>query len=136
MIRLEDITVAYDDRIILNHVNLDIHDGETLAVIGASGSGKSTTLRLIMGLQKPTSGRVYIDGEDITDYSEEKMDEVRRHMGMVFQYSALFDSMTVGENVALGERNLKKSKEEESLEIVPEKLHALGLDAIEEMMPN
>lgn len=56
MIRLEDITVAYDDRIILNHVNLDIHDGETLAVIGASGSGKSTTLRLIMGLQKPTSG--------------------------------------------------------------------------------
>ncbi|MBF1324550.1 MAG: ATP-binding cassette domain-containing protein, partial [Megasphaera micronuciformis] len=59
MIRLEDITVAYDDRIILNHVNLDIHDGETLAVIGASGSGKSTTLRLIMGLQKPTSGRVY-----------------------------------------------------------------------------
>lgn len=78
MIRLEDITVAYDDRIILNHVNLDIHDGETLAVIGASGSGKSTTLRLIMGLQKPTSGRVYIDGEDITDYSEEKMDEVRR----------------------------------------------------------
>ena len=102
MIRLEDITVAYDDRIILNHVNLDIHDGETLAVIGASGSGKSTTLRLIMGLQKPTSGRVYIDGEDITDYSEEKMDEVRRHMGMVFQYSALFDSMTVGENVAFG----------------------------------
>ena len=79
MIRLEDITVAYDDRIILNHVNLDIHDGETLAVIGASGSGKSTTLRLIMGLQKPTSGRVYIAGEDITDYSEEKMDEVRRH---------------------------------------------------------
>jgi len=75
MIRLEDITVAYDDRIILNHVNLDIHDGETLAVIGASGSGKSTTLRLIMGLQKPTSGRVYIDGEDITDYSEEKMDD-------------------------------------------------------------
>ena len=74
MIRLEDITVAYDDRIILNHVNLDIHDGETLAVIGASGSGKSTTLRLIMGLQKPTSGRVYIDGEDITDYSEEKME--------------------------------------------------------------
>ena len=69
MIRLEDITVAYDDRIILNHVNLDIHDGETLAVIGASGSGKSTTLRLIMGLQKPTSGRVYIDGVDITDYS-------------------------------------------------------------------
>ena len=63
MIRLEDITVAYDDRIILNHVNLDIHDGETLAVIGASGSGKSTTLRLIMGLQKPTSGRVYIDAK-------------------------------------------------------------------------
>ena len=113
MIRLEDITVAYDDRIILNHVNLDIHDGETLAVIGASGSGKSTTLRLIMGLQKPTSGRVYIDGEDITDYSEEKMDEVRRHMGMVFQYSALFDSMTVGENVAFGLRQHTKTKEEE-----------------------
>jgi len=136
MIRLEDITVAYDDRIILNHVNLDIHDGETLAVIGASGSGKSTTLRLIMGLQKPTSGRVYIDGEDITDYSEEKMDEVRRHMGMVFQYSALFDSMTVGENVAFGLRQHTKTKEEEIRKIVAEKLHAVGLDGIEEMMPN
>ena len=89
MISLRDITVAYDDRVILNHLSLDIYDSETLVILGTSGSGKSTILRLIIGLQKPTAGQVLIDGRDITNCSEEEMDGVRRNMGMVFQYSAL-----------------------------------------------
>lgn len=136
MIQLQDITVAYGSRVILNHINLDIHDGETLGILGASGSGKSTILRLIIGLQKPTSGKILIDGKDITGYTEDEMDQVRLHMGMVFQYSALFDSMSVGENVAFGLRQHRKLPEEEVQRIVREKLHLVGLDHVEDMMPN
>lgn len=136
MIRLQDITVAYGPRVILNHINLDIHDGETLGILGASGSGKSTILRLIIGLQKPSGGHIFIDGQDITDFTEDEMDQVRLHMGMVFQYSALFDSMSVGENVAFGLRQHRKLPEEEIRHIVREKLHLVGLDHAEDMMPN
>ena len=136
MIQLRDVTVAYGKRVVLDHIHLDIHDGETLAILGASGSGKSTILRLIIGLQKPTSGSIWIHGQDITAYSEEEMDEVRRQMGMVFQYSALFDSMTVGENVAFGPRQRTNASEEEIQAIVKEKLHLVGLDGIVHMMPN
>ena len=126
MIRLRDVTVAYGKRVVLDHIDLDIYDGETLAILGASGSGKSTILRLIIGLQKPTSGSIWIHGEDITQYTEEQMDEVRRQMGMVFQYSALFDSMTVGENVAFGPRQRTQYTEEKIQAIVREKLHLVG----------
>ncbi len=136
MIRLRDITVAYGKKVVLDHVNLDIHDGETLAILGASGSGKSTILRLIIGLQKPAGGSVYIDGVDITALPEEELDGVRRHMGMVFQYSALFDSLTVGENVAFGPRQRMRLGENEIQTIVNEKLHLVGLDGIADMMPN
>lgn len=136
MIQLRHITVAYGKRLILDDIDLDIHDGETLGILGASGSGKSTILRLIMGLQKPTSGRIFIDGADITDYTEDEMDAVRIHMGMVFQYSALFDSMTVGENVGFGLEQHTKLKKDEIAKVVAEKLHLVGLDGIEKMMPN
>ncbi|MBC3535894.1 ABC transporter ATP-binding protein [Megasphaera hominis] len=136
MISLQDITVAYGSRVILNHINLDIHTGETLAILGASGSGKSTILRLIIGLQKPTSGKIFVDGQDILALDEDQMDQVRLHMGMVFQYSALFDSMSVGENVAFGLRQHTKKSEEEIREIVHNKLHLVGLDNVEAMMPN
>lgn len=136
MIRLCDVTVAYGKRVILDHINLDILDGETLAVLGASGSGKSTILKLIIGLQRPTSGHIYIDGADITQYKEEQLDEVRSHMGMVFQYSALFDSLTVGENVAFGPRQRTRYDEKRIQQIVKDKLHLVGLEGIEQMMPN
>lgn len=136
MISLRDVTVAYGSRVILNHVNLDIYDGETLVILGASGSGKSTILRLLMGLQKPNSGSIFIDGADITGYTEDQMNAVRRRMGMVFQYSALFDSMTVGENVAFGLRQHTKNDEKTIQAVVAEKLHLVGLDGIESMMPN
>lgn len=96
MIELRDVVVAYDTRVILDSVNLTIEDGETLVILGGSGSGKSTLLRLIIGLQRPTSGQIIVDGVDITTLSEEEFNKVRQKMGMVFQYSALFDSMSVG----------------------------------------
>ena len=136
MIRLRDVTVAYGDKVILDNINLDIHQGETLAVLGASGSGKSTILRLIIGLQKPTKGHVFFQDTDITAYDEDQLMEVRRHMGMVFQYSALFDSMTVGENVAFGLRQHTHDDAATRQRIVKEKLHLVGLDGIEDMMPN
>ena len=136
MIRLRNVTVAYGDRVILDNINLDIHQGETLAILGASGSGKSTILRLIIGLQKPTKGQVFFHDEDITTFDEEQLTAVRRHMGMVFQYSALFDSMTVGENVAFGLRQHTKDDEATIQRIVKEKLRLVGLEGIEDMMPN
>ncbi len=136
MICLDDVTVAYGSRVVLDHIHLEIFDGETLAILGASGSGKSTILRLIMGLQKPTGGRVLVNGADISRYGEEELNEVRRYMGMVFQYSALFDSMTVGENVAFGPRQRLRCSEEEVRAIVKEKLRLVGLEGIEDMMPN
>ena len=136
MIRLRNVTVAYGDRVILDNINLDIHQGETLAILGASGSGKSTILRLIIGLQKPTKGHIFFHDADITGYDEEQLTAVRRHMGMVFQYSALFDSMTVGENVAFGLRQHTKDDEATIQRIVEEKLRLVGLEGIEDMMPN
>ena len=136
MISLRDVTVAYGSQVVLDGVDLDICDGETLAILGASGSGKSTILRLIIGLQKPTRGRIFVDGADITPHDEEQLNEMRRNMGMVFQYSALFDSMTVGENVAFGPRQRTRCSEEEIQAIVREKLSLVGLEGIEDMMPN
>ena len=136
MISLKNVTVAYGSRVILDHIDLDINDGETLVILGASGSGKSTILKLLIGLQKPTSGHIFIDGNDVVDYNEDEMIEVRKNMGMVFQYSALFDSMTVGENVAFGLRQHTHYDEAKIQEIVKEKLHMVGLDEIENLMPN
>ena len=102
MIELKNVTVAYGSRVILDNISMTIGDGVTLVILGGSGSGKSTLLRLLIGLQKPTSGHILVDGVDITSLSESEFNQVRRKMGMVFQYSALFDSLSVGENVAFG----------------------------------
>ena len=101
MIELRNVVVAYESRVILDSINLTIDDGETLVILGGSGSGKSTLLRLLIGLQRPTSGQIIVDGTDITTLSEDEFNTVRRKMGMVFQYSALFDSMSVGEKCSL-----------------------------------
>lgn len=135
MIKVEHVYQTFGTRKILHDVNLLIHDGETLVILGASGSGKSTLLKIIIGLLKPTSGHVYVDGKDVTAMSEDEMNKERIHMGMVFQYSALFDSMNVKENVAFGLRQHTDMSEEEISAVVKEKLHLVGLDGIEELMP-
>lgn len=136
MIELVDVCKSFDDKEALKHINLTIEDGETLAIIGGSGSGKSTLLRLLIGLIKPTSGKILVNGVDIVPMNEEELNKVRLHMGMVFQYSALFDSMTVGENVAFGLREHTTLRDDDIRAIVKDKLHLVGLDGVEDMMPN
>jgi len=136
MIELVDVCKSFDKSEALKHINLSIKEGETLAIIGGSGSGKSTLLRLLIGLIRPTSGQVLVRGRDVASLSEEEWDKLRLRMGMVFQYSALFDSMTVGDNVAFGLREHTDKSEAEISRIVQEKLALVGLEGVEQMMPN
>jgi len=131
MIELRNVVVAYESRVILDSINLTI-----LVILGGSGSGKSTLLRLLIGLQRPTSGQIIVDGTDITTLSEDEFNTVRRKMGMVFQYSALFDSMSVGENVAFGLRQHTDLGDDEIKRIVAERLDWVGLKGYESYMPN
>ena len=136
MIKLVNVTKRFKDKVALNKINLDIKHGETLAIIGGSGSGKSTLLRILIGLIRPTEGELWINGQEVSGISDGEWDKVRLNMGMVFQYSALFDSMTVGENVAFGLREHKNLPEKEIQTIVKQKLHLVGLDGVEKLMPN
>ena len=99
-IEFRDVVLFFDDRVILNKLSFKVMKGETKIILGGSGGGKSTIIKLVLGLLKPDSGRVLVDGEDITDYSEEQMMGVRKNIGMVFQEGALFDSLSVYDNVA------------------------------------
>ncbi|MFC2767256.1 MAG: ABC transporter ATP-binding protein [Mitsuokella sp.] len=136
MIKLVGIRKSFGEKEVLKGIDLTIKAGETLVIIGGSGSGKSTLLRLMIGLIKPTGGKILIDGADTVPMTEEELDRVRLRMGMVFQYSALFDSMTVGDNVAFGLREHTKKSELEIAAIVREKLHLVGLGGVEDMMPS
>ena len=136
MISIRHVYQTFGSRQILKDVSLTVKDGETMVILGASGSGKSTLLKLIIGLLTPTSGEVLVDGKDMGRLSEEELNKARRNMGFVFQYSALFDSMNVKENVAFGLRMHTKFPEEEIDRIVKEKLHLVGLDGIENLMPS
>ena len=135
MIRLANVCKVYDGKYALRDINLNIKKGETLAVIGGSGSGKSTLLQLLVGLIRPDSGEIYIGGQETTKLTEKELDKVRLNMGMVFQYSALFDSMTVGENVAFGLREHKHLPEAEIQRIIREKLELVGLPGVENKLP-
>src|SRR5215207_3310399 len=99
-IEFQDVTLAFDERVILDRLTFTVQKGETKIILGGSGGGKSTTIKLILGLLKPDSGRIVVDGEDITEYSEAQMMSVRKKIGMVFQEGALFDSLSVYDNVA------------------------------------
>ena len=135
MIRLNNVKKCFGDKEALKGISLTIEKGETIAIIGGSGSGKSTLLRLMIGLDRPTSGEIYLGGDNITAMSEDALDRVRLRMGMVSQYSALFDSMSVGENVAFGLREHTDKSESEIQRIVAEKLALVGLPDAAAMMP-
>jgi phospholipid/cholesterol/gamma-HCH transport system ATP-binding protein len=136
MISLRDLRVAYGDREILHGVSFNVMRGETMVILGGSGSGKSTLLRTLVGLEKPTSGEVIIRGKNIATASVEDMDEIRKKLGMSFQGSALFGSMTVGENVALPLREHTKL-EDSTIEIMLRlKLEQVGLAGFEDYKPS
>lgn len=99
MIRAENVTFGYNDHPVLEDVSFHIPPGESRVIMGTSGSGKSTILRLILGLECPWSGSIYVDGKNICGQSSKNLREIRKRIGMVFQDGALFDSMTVGENI-------------------------------------
>jgi phospholipid/cholesterol/gamma-HCH transport system ATP-binding protein len=127
VVSVQNVSLAFD-RPILRNVSFDAMAGDTIAIVGESGTGKSTTLKLILRLLKPDEGRVLIDGEDITDISFEEALEIRQKMGMVFQGAALFDSMTVYENVAYPLREHTDLDEDEIEARVREKLQFVDLD--------
>lgn len=132
-IEFRDVHLAFDDFKILNGISFTVRRGQTQVILGRSGCGKSTIIRLILGLLKPDSGQILIDGEDITQYSEKEMMPVRQKIGMVFQEGALFDSLSVYENVAY--RLVEQHVDEEEIEQeVRRMLHFVDLeDAIEKM---
>ena len=99
-IEFRDVELAFDDQVILDKISFSVRRGETKIVLGGSGSGKSTIINLILGLIKPDAGQVFIEGEEITDYDDAQMMRIRKNIGMVFQEGALFDSLSVYENVA------------------------------------
>lgn len=99
-IEFRNVTMIFDDRNVLDNLSFKVMKGETKIILGGSGCGKSTTIKLVLGLLKPDSGQILVDGEDITQYSEAQMMRVRKKIGMIFQEGALFDSLSVYENVA------------------------------------
>ena len=127
MIDLRKINMSFKERRILHDVDLQVKTGETLVVIGPSGAGKSTLLRLMIGLLKPDSGEIWVDGQEIAQLNEDGLNQIRRNMGMVFQYSALFDSMTVGDNVAFGIRQHTKMPEDQIAGVIKRTLRMVGL---------
>lgn len=136
MISLRDLRVSYGEREILHGINFDVVRGETLVILGGSGSGKSTLLRTLVGLEKPTSGEIWLKDKNIAAISQAEMDEIRKKMGMSFQGSALFGSMTVGENVALPLREHTKL-EQSTIEIILRlKLDQVGLAGFEDYKPS
>jgi phospholipid/cholesterol/gamma-HCH transport system ATP-binding protein len=136
MVSVRDLRVSYGAVEILHGINFEVKPGETLVILGGSGSGKSTLLRTLVGLERPSSGQIWINGKNIAAISRTEMDEIRKKMGMSFQGGALFGSMTVGDNVALPLREHTKL-EESTIEIILRlKLEQVGLAGFEYYMPS
>ena len=134
MFVLKDVCYSADGNQILKQINLSINQGEIFVIMGLSGAGKSTILRLLNGLIRPNSGAVIVDGKDISRASEKELTQIRRQVGMVFQSAALFDSLTVAENVSFAWRKEKITKAELANR-VKETLALVGLSGIENKMP-
>ncbi|MFP4622685.1 MAG: ABC transporter ATP-binding protein [Gemmatimonadota bacterium] len=134
-ILLEGISKAFGEKVVLDGVSLEVREGETVAVIGASGVGKSVLLKTIVGLLQPDSGRVTVDGEVVTELSQEALYELRRRVGYVFQFAALFDSMTVGENLTMGLRRIPEMTRAAAEQRVGEVLRLVELEGYEARMP-
>ncbi len=136
VISVKDVVKSFGPRRILNGVTLDIYQGETLVVMGGSGCGKSTLLRHMIGSHKPDSGEIWMFGKDIAKLDDDELHEVKKKFGMLFQSGALFDSMTVGENIALPLREHTKLDENIINIIVKMKLELVGLRGFENLMPS
>jgi phospholipid/cholesterol/gamma-HCH transport system ATP-binding protein len=135
-INVTGLITHYGDREILKNISISVPKGSTTVVLGGSGCGKSTLLKHLIGLLRPTRGQILINGKDITQMNQEKMNEVRKKMGVLFQGSALLNSMTVGDNVALPMREHTKLKESTIQIMVRMKLDLVGLSGFEDFYPS
>jgi len=135
-IQFQEVSKAFGDNVVLNHVSFDVLPGETVCILGRSGVGKSVALQHIMGFLKPDSGRVIVAGEDIAGYSEEQMEGIRKKVTMVFQNGALFDSLTVRENVAFPLRESRGLNEEQIFQIVDGLLQMVGVQEMRDLLPS
>jgi phospholipid/cholesterol/gamma-HCH transport system ATP-binding protein len=134
-VEFQDVHKAYGTKQVLRGADLKVYRGEVLVILGGSGTGKSVTLRHMLGLEAPDSGRVLVEDEDITDLPEEELYRVRKKFGMLFQSGALFDSMTVFENVAFPLREHTEMSDEEIARAVRDRLELVSLPNTEQLMP-
>ena len=134
-IRLEHVTKSFDGRKVLDDVTIDVPEGEAFCLLGRSGTGKSVTLKHIMGLLRPDEGRVIVNGKDVPRLNRRELAEVRRSMGFLFQNAALFDSISVGENVAFPLRRHTDWPDHKIRDVARGKLEAVGLEEDFDKMP-
>jgi phospholipid/cholesterol/gamma-HCH transport system ATP-binding protein len=134
-IRVVGLMKSFGGKQVLRGVDLDVFEGETLVILGGSGSGKTVLIKCIIGLIDPDAGEIYVKDREITGLGEKEMNEVRKRFGMLFQGAALFDSMTVWENVGFGLRQQTRLDEEEIRRVASEKLALVGLKNVEDLMP-
>jgi phospholipid/cholesterol/gamma-HCH transport system ATP-binding protein len=132
----DHVSKSFGSLRVLDDVNFEVMAGETLCILGRSGVGKSVTLQQIMGFLKPDKGRILVAGEDITHFSDQQMDEVRKKVTMVFQSGALFDSLSVGENVAFPLRERKELEEDQIRKIVNGLLEMVGVTGMSDLLPS
>ncbi len=136
MIEFQDVTLELQGRVVLDNISFHIHQGESVLLVGSSGAGKSTIMKLILGLIKPTAGKIRILGEEITRLPEKKLLKLRQQFGMVFQGGALFDSLTVEDNVAYFlKENLRMTDAEIKMR-VRQTLEFLGLSRFLHYLPS
>ncbi len=136
MIEIVNLCKSFEDHVVLDNMNLTLNDGETVVVIGRSGTGKSVLLKHIIGIMKPDSGQVVIDCQDITRMEDKQLNELRMKFGMLFQGAALFDSLTVRENIAFNLIEHTKTDDKTINKRVAECLEMVGLRGIEELRPS
>ena len=134
--RLDDVTLSFGEHIILKNCSLDIVRGAVTCIVGLSGAGKSTILRLLDGLIEPSSGHVYVDGHDLCHTPERKLVELRQKTSLAFQFAALLDSLTIGENVGLPLREHTALPDEKIRHIVDDALESVGLRHVYDSLPN
>jgi phospholipid/cholesterol/gamma-HCH transport system ATP-binding protein len=135
-IEFREVSKAFGDKVVLDRVSFNVMPGETVCILGRSGVGKSVSLQLLMGFLKADSGRVIVAGEDITDFTEPQLEAIRKKVTMVFQNGALFDSLTVGENVAFPLRETRELSEEQIYQIVDGLLRMVGVQEMRDLLPS
>jgi phospholipid/cholesterol/gamma-HCH transport system ATP-binding protein len=135
MIVFDEVTFSYGSRTVLKNISFSIEASEKVAILGGSGEGKTTVLKLVLGLLRPDSGKVLIEGEDITEKGEDELREFRIKFSIVFQEGALFDSLSVKENVAFGLREYTRMSEQEIEEKVRALLQRVGMEDSLDLMP-